>query len=229
MSIGSALRGSLRDFYFNSWRLAPANLLWGIVLLLALVAGPLTLPGIALLVLLAVPTAGLYRMGALIAREEPADFSDFVAGMRTYGPAGVLVGAGAAVLAFVFTTNVVVGVQADNPVGWVISALALWGDVGLLMFLTVFWPVLADPRREGLGLRRRLALTGVAVIGRPLRIAALLIVVTFILAVSTVLVAALLLVSVAYVAIVSSRVVLPLVDEVEARLPEEPGPLIRRR
>ena len=225
MSIGSALRGSLRDFYFNSWRLAPANLLWGVVLIVALVAGPTTALGLLLLVLLAVPTAGLYRMGALIARDEPAAFSDFLGGMRRFGPAGLSVGMGAAVLAVVLTTNVIVGLEAHNPVGWLISAMALWGDVGLLMFLTAFWPILVDPQREGVRLRRKLALAGLAVIGRPVRMVALTVVVVVLLTVSTILFAALVIASVAYVALISSRVVLPLVDEVEARLPEarQPG------
>lgn len=219
MSIGGALRRSLRDFYFNSWRLAPANVLWGIVLILALLAGPTTLLGILLFILLAVPTAGLYRMSALVAREEPVDFSDFLTGMRTYAPAGLLVSAGAAILAVVFTTNVIVGLQLGNPLGWLVSAFALWGDVGLLMFLSVFWPVLVDPRHEGLALRRRIGLAGLAVIGRPVPVAALTAVLVLLLTVSTVLFAALVIVSVAYIGLVSCRVVLPLVDGIEARLP----------
>jgi uncharacterized membrane protein YesL len=220
MAIGTALRQSLRDFYFNSWRLAPANLAWGIGLVLALVAGPTTLLGAAMLLLLAVPAAGLYRMGAQIARDEPVDFSDFVAGMRGFGLSGLLIAGAAGVLVIVFTTNVVVGLEMRNPLGWIISAFALWGDVGLVMFLTVLWPVLVDPQRAAVGLRRKLALAGLAVIGRPVRVLALTLVVVVILAVSAVLFAAILLVSVAYVALVSGRVVLPLVDEVEARLPE---------
>jgi hypothetical protein len=219
MSIGAALRQSLRDIYFNSWRLAPANLLWGVLLLAALLAGPMTVLGMALLVLLAVPTAGLYRMGALIARDEPAAFSDFLSGMRRYGPAALAVSAGAILLAVVLTTNVIVGLQAGNPIGWLISAMALWGDVGLVMLLVAFWPILVDPRRAGTGLRRRLALAGLVVIGRPLRLVVLTVVLVALLVASTVLFAALIIASVAYVALVSSRVVLPLVDEVEARLP----------
>jgi hypothetical protein len=218
MSLRSALRTSLQDFYFNSWRLAPANLVWGVLLVAALVAGPLTLLGIALLVLLAVPTAGLYRMGALIARNEPAAFSDFVGGMRRYGVQALAIAVGAAILAFVFTTNVIVGLQAGNPLGWFISAMALWGDVGLLMLLTTLWPVLVDPEREGVGLRQRVTLAGLAVIGRPVRILVLSVVIVFVLAASTILFAALIIVSVAYVAMVSSRVILPLVDEVETRV-----------
>ena len=220
MTVGTALRQALRDFYFNSWRFAPANLLWGIVLILAFFAGPFSLVGLALLVALALPTVGLYRMAALVAREEAAGFSDFVGGMRRYGPAALLVAVGVAVLAAVLTTNVIVGLQAANPLGWLISALALWGDLGLVMFLTAFWPILVDPQRESLGLRQRLGLAGLAVIGRPIRMLVLTVVILAVLAVSTVFFAAVVLVSVGYVALISSRVVLPLVDEVEARLPE---------
>jgi hypothetical protein len=159
-------------------------------------------------------------MGALIARSEPADFSDFVSGMRRYGPVAVLVSVGVAILAVVLTTNVIVGFEAGNPLGWFTSALALWGDVGLVLFLSAFWPILVDPEREGLGLRQRLVLTGLAVIGRPVRLLLLTLVLAVLLLVSTVLFASLVLVSVAYIALVSSRVVLPLIDVVEARLPE---------
>lgn len=220
MSLRAALRTSMTDFYFNSWRLAPANVAWGAVLILAVVAGLFTIVGVALLIVLAVPTAGLYRMGALIARGEPAAFSDFLDGMRRFGAAAVLVGAAAAILAIVFATNVAVGFGAGNPIGWVISAMALWGLVGLVMLLVAFWPVLVDPERQGIGLRRRLALAGLVVIGRPGRMIVLAAMVAFILIVSTILFAALVLMSVAYVALLSARVVLPLVDEVEARLPE---------
>jgi hypothetical protein len=224
MSLRAALRRSMTDFYFNSWRLAPANLAWGVILILALLAGPTSLLGIGLFVALAVPTAGLYRLAALIARDKPAAFSDFVEGMRRYGVAALAVAAGAAILAVVFTTNIAVGLDVGGPLGWFISALALWGDVALVMLLVAFWPVLVDPDREGMGLRRRLMLAGLVVIGRPGRSLALTMVVIAVLAVSTVLFAAILLVSVAYVSIVSARYVLPMLDALEARLPEGSAP-----
>jgi hypothetical protein len=219
MSLAGVLRQSLRDFYFNSWRLAPANLVWGVGFVALILAGP-SIAGAAILVLLALPVVGLHRMAALIARDEPAGFSDFVDGMRRYARPALAISAGAAILAIVFTTNVVVGLEAGGPVGWLVSAMALWGDVALVMLLVAFWPVLVDPRREGLGLRRRLLLAGLVVIGRPGRLFLLTIVVVAILVVSTVLFAAVLIVSVAYVSLVAARYVLPLVDELEARLPE---------
>lgn len=223
MSLRGALRQAFTDFYFNSWRLAPANLVWGLLFGAFVIAGPLTVLGAVLLVLLAIPLAGLHRMAALLARDEPATFSDFVGGMRRYAATALTVGVGALLLAGVFTTNVIVGLQAGGPFGWFMSAMALWGDVALGLWLVAFWPILVDPRREGLGLRRRLALAGLVVIGRPVRMFLLTAVVAAILAVSVVLFAAILLVSVAYVSLVASRYVLPLVDELEARLPERQG------
>lgn len=219
MSLRRALRQAFTDFYFNSWRLAPANLIWGVGLVVALLAGPNTVVGMALLVALAVPVAGLHRLAALIARGEAVAFSDFVDGMRRYALAALTIGTLAAVLALVFTTNVLVGLGNGGPLGWVISALALHGLVALAMFLVAFWPILVDPNREALGLRARLGLTALTVIGRPVRLLALTAVVGLVLAVSVVLFAALMVVSVAYVSLVASRYVLPLVDELEANLP----------
>ena len=220
MSLAGALRQSLTDFYFNSWRLAPANLVWGVGFVAFLVAGPVTVTGVVILLVLAVPLAGLHRMAALIARDEPAALSDFVGGMRRFAIPALATAAGATILAIVFTTNLFVGLEAGGPIGWFIGAMALWGNVALAMLLVTFWPVLTDPRRDGLGLRRRLVLAGLVVIGRPGRVAALTVVVTAILIVSTVLFAAILLVSVAYVSLVSARYVLPMLDALEARLPE---------
>jgi uncharacterized membrane protein YesL len=220
MSIRAALRQALRDFYFNSWRLAPANLLWGIVLIAALLIGPVSIVGGALIILLAAPTAGLYRMGALVARDEPASFGDFFGAIRQFGPGAIAVAVAVAALGLVLTTNLSVGLASDNPLGWLISAMALWGDVAIVLFLVVFWPVFVDPRRDGQSLRQKLALAGLGVIGRPIRVSALTLTVALVLMASTILFAMLVIVSVAYVAIVSSRVVLPMVDELEGRLPE---------
>jgi hypothetical protein len=217
-SLGSSMRTAASDVYFNSWRLAPANLVWGAIAVLAIVAGPGSLIGLTLLVILSIPTAGLHRMGALIARGEPAAFSDFLDGMRRLAGQALFVGAAALAATLVLTTNILVGLESGNPVGWFVSALALWGAIGLAMALAAFWPILCDPRRDGLGLRRRLALAGVVVLGRPRRMIALTLVLTVILVVSTILFAALVIVSVAYVSVLASRYVLPTVDEVESRL-----------
>ena len=220
MSLVGALRRAATDLYFNSWRLAPANLVWAVVLLLALFVGPATLLGMTLLVATAVPLAGVYRMSALIARGEPVAFSDFLVAMRQYALRAMGTAAGAGLLAVVFLTNVVVGLQATDPVGWFVSAMGLWGAVCLALFIVAWWPLLVDPRRDGLGVRRRMALAGLAVIGQPARMLALSLTITLILIGSAVLFAALLLLGVAYTSLVSTNYVLPLVDGLEARVPE---------
>ena len=212
------MRLAASDLYFNSWRMAPANLVWGALLVFALVAGPMSLLGMVLLIALSVPTAGLHRMGALIARGRPAGFSDFIDGMRRFAIPALLAGTGAVATAVVLTTNVIVGLETNSPVGWFMSALALWGLVGLAMLLVAFWPILADPERDGLSIRRRLALAGIAVIGRPRRMVAVTGVVGIVFIVSTVLFAMLVIVGVAYVSVLTSRYVLPTVDELESRL-----------
>jgi uncharacterized membrane protein YesL len=220
MPVRQALRASLTDFYFNSWRLAPANVIWGAVLLLALFSGPTTVVGVLLLVVLSLPTVGLYRMAALMASGRPAAFADFVEAIRRWWLPAMLAGIATAGLAAVFATNVALGLHAGNPIGWFLSAMALWGLVGLAMLAVAFWPLLVDPEREDRTIRQRLLLGGLAVIGRPLRLAILTAFAAVLLVVSTALFALIVMVSIAYLALVSAHVVLPVVDELEARLPE---------
>jgi hypothetical protein len=217
-SLAGALRASLRDFYFNSLRLAPANLVWGIAFVVVLLVGVNVPPAFALIPVLAIPLVGIHRLAALIARDEPADFGAFWAAIRDYGASAFAMGVGSTVLAVVLTTNVFIGLQVGGPIGWFLSAMALYGDVALAMLLVAFWPILVDPRREGLSVRQRATLAGVLVIGRPGRLLALTTVVGVILGVSAVLFAALITVSLAYVSLVSARYVLPLADQTEARL-----------
>jgi hypothetical protein len=219
-SRGPSLRRSLReaavDAYFNSWRLVPANLAWGATLIAILALGAAFAPALLLLGLLAIPLAGLHRMAALISRGEPVALSDFADGVRRGGLSAAVVGFGATSLAAILGTNVLIGFNAGGPLGWFLGTSALYGLVALAGFLLAFWPILADPHRDGVALRRRLALAGLVVVGRPGRILALTLVIGVILAVSIVLLAAIVLIGVAYASLVASRYVLPLVDAVEA-------------
>src|SRR6185503_7172346 len=210
--LGTAIRQAAGDMYFNSWRLVPANVIWTAVLLLVLFLGLAYVPLFAGVAALAIPTAGIHRLAALIARGEPAAFSDVLEGMRRDLVAATAVGAAAVGLAIVFTTNIVLGLQSGGVVGWSLATFAAYGDLALAMFLVAFWPVLADPRREDLPLKRRLTLAGLAGIGAPGRMLALAATVAAVLLVSTVVVGAIALVGVAFVSLVATRYVLPLLD-----------------
>lgn len=215
--LGGALREAAFDFFYNSWRLVPANIVWGATFLAILVAAGIWLPALGLVALLAVPAAGIYRMAALAARGGGMSLSDFLAGMRRFWWPALATGVLATFLAIVFTANLVLGLQTGGIVGWTFSAFALYGDIGLAMVLVAYWPILVDPLREELPVRRRLWLAVLVNLGGPGRMFALAVVAGVILALSTILVVALVTVAVAFVALVTTRYVLPAADRLEGR------------
>ncbi|HWH36398.1 MAG TPA: hypothetical protein VNT28_01300, partial [Candidatus Limnocylindrales bacterium] len=156
-------------------------------------------------------------LAARIVRGEGATFSDFLAGMRRHAGAAVGLGVAATMLALVFTVNVWVGLEVGGVPGWVLSALALYGNVGLAMFLVAAWPLLVDPLRAELPLRRRLWLAALVNFARPGRMLALTFLIGALILISVFLFAALLTVSVAYVSLVGTRYVLPAADRLEGR------------
>jgi len=217
VSIGRAGREAATDFYFNSLRFVPANVAWAAAVLAALFLATLWPPAALLLVLAAAPLAGIHRLAALVARGEPVSLSDFVDGVRRLGMRATAVAAGAGVVGLVLATNLLSGFSGDGPLTWFVGATALWGLVVLAMALVAFWPVLADPHREGASLRRQLQLAGLVVIGQPVRLLALTLVIAGVTVASTVLLGAIVLFGIAYASLLATRWVLPAADELEAR------------
>ena len=211
------MREALSDFYFNSWRLVPANVVWGALLLLVITAAAFWLPLAALSALLAVPVAGIYRMAALIQRGEAVGFADFISGMRQFAGPALALGVLAVVLGTVLTANIFIGLEVGSLLGWVFSAFALYGNIGLAMFLVAAWPIIVDPLRQEVPLRKRLWLAVVLNFARPVRMFVLTAVLVALLVVSTVLLAALLTISLAYISLVATRYVLPAIDRLERR------------
>jgi hypothetical protein len=215
--LGLALREAASDFYFNSWRLVPANMIWGALVLLLLFAASIWLPLAALAGLLAVPVAGIYRMATLIHRGAAVSFHDAIVGMRRFAGAALAIGVGATFLGAVFSANIVIGIQVGGIAGGVFSVLAAYADLGLAIYLVAAWPIVVDPLREELTLRSRLWLAFLVIAARPGRMLLLTLVVLAILVVSTVLFAALLTISLAYVSLATTRYVLPAADRLEGR------------
>jgi len=222
-ALASAFRQSIRDFYFNSWRLAPANLAWAAGLIVVLVVAAASPPALILLGALGIPVAGIHRMTASIARHRGAAFSDFVDGMRGQAGPAFAVGFGSTVLAGIFAANVAIGLGLDNPFGWFLAASAAYAEVALAMVLVAIWPILADPERDALPFRRKLGLAGLVVIARPGPMLALTIGLVAILVAAIVILAGIALVGVAYAALVASRFVLPLADRLEGRVVDQLG------
>lgn len=218
--LGAVVRAALTDFYFNSMRLVPANVVWGFgVVLIVLVGLVWPLGGVASLALLALPTAGIFRVAARIVRCEPdIGLHDIAWPYRHVVGTTVALGVAFVAVSLVLGSNVVVGLGGGEPFGWVLATLAGWGLIALWCGAIVAWPLIVDPARAAWPLRERLRLAGRLLLVDPLRWAALGLFVALVVAVSVVLTAAILTVSVAFVALVACRSVYPAADRLEIAL-----------
>ena len=217
--IGAAVRAAASDFYFNSLRLVAANLLWGAALLAVVGAATLVPPALLLAPLLAFPTAWVFRLAALLARGEPASFSDGLAAWRPALPI-LLLGIAFAGCGAILLGNVLFGIGSDSVLGWAIATLAFWGLVAEWLLAWTVWPVLLDPARAGRPIRQRLRLAALLLLAYPRRIGTLGFLLLVIVVVSTIAFVALLTISVAFSALIAAQFVLPAADRVEARLAE---------
>jgi uncharacterized membrane protein YesL len=211
--VSAAVRLAASDFAFNTWRFIGANLVFGLGLLVVVITTLGWPPAIALLPLLAAPLAGMHRMAALLARGEPADFSDFRDGIRRFGVHAVAVAAAELLAGIVLATNAVAGFTSAEPAGWFMGALAVYGLVALAMFAIAFWPLLVDPARDAWHLRLRLRAAALLVIARPGRLFALTALIVAILVVSTLLLGGIVLVAASFASLVATRWVLPAADQ----------------
>ena len=230
LSLPRALRRAAIDFYYQSIRLVPANVVWGIVLV-ALGWAAISLGiwvAIVGLPLLGPPLAGIYRLAALVTRGRHVVLSDaFGAARELFVPAVLLaaaVGWGLGLLAL----NVAVGINSSSLLGWVFATLAGWGAVALLIYSVVVWPLLADPARADQPARERARLAGYVVLAAPFRMFALTVIVVVVTVISTIAFAALVTISVAFVALVGCHMVLPDADRLVERLAERIGARNRR-
>jgi hypothetical protein len=214
----SALRAALTDFYFHSWRLLPANVLWTAVLLILVGLAILVPPLLVLLPLAALPLAGIFRIATRIVRGRSVSFWDGMSAWRGEIRPALLLGTGVLGATTVFGFNVVTGILSDTLPGWAFATLAFWGLVGTWLFAWVAWPILLDPERATQTVRERLRLAGLLVLAHPVRVGGLGLVLAVLLVVSTIAIVALVTVSVGFSALVASRYVLPAADRLEARL-----------
>jgi uncharacterized membrane protein YesL len=217
--LGGSARAAAADLYFNSWRLVPMNLVWGVLLLLILaVAGLWSVVALAALPILALPLAGMARLSALIVRGRGLGLGDGFAAWRRYLVPALGLGVGICGAASVLAVNVLIGLRDGGLVTVAIATLAGWGLVLVAAFTVAAWPLLVDPEREADPVRERLRLAGLLVVAHPGRMLGLTAVVVAFLALSTLAFAALLTVSIALATQISARYVLPAADRLEARL-----------
>ena len=216
----SALRAAAFDFYYQSTRLVPANIAWGLVLLLVLVVslggGPLAT--LAAAPLLAIPYAGCVRLAAQAVRGRDVVLSDLPRAYRRYGLVALAIGAGVTVAGALLASNVVVGAVTGGAIGWGFGTLAVSGLLAIWVASFPVWVVLVDPAREDRPIRDRLRLAILLVVAAPGRCTLLALVLLAILVLSTIAFAAVLTISISYAGLVAARYLLPLADRLEAWL-----------
>jgi hypothetical protein len=222
--LGAAMRAAAVDFYYHSLRLVLANVVWGVAffVVVAVWAG---LGPVALLLapLLAIPWVGVVRLAALIARGDEVVLSDAFGAYRRWLVPALAAGFAFVLAAFVLLTNLAVGLHFGGVAGWSFATLSAWGLVIDWLVALSFWPLLVDPRRDDLGGLAKLRLAAILVVAFPLRLTALGIVAAIVAVASTVAIAAIVTISVAYVALLSCRYVLPAADRLERRIIRPPG------
>jgi hypothetical protein len=219
-TLKGAFRLAATDFYYQSLRLVPANVAWGAGFLAVLAIAFWLSPALALVVapLLCLPLVGIARVAAQIVRGEDVVLSDVTTAMRSHRLSALAAGVVFEVATLVAATNVVAGIAGGGAIGWAFAMLAAWGLAALWVVGLAFWPLFVDPARDAMPVAARARLAGLVVLAHPARFASLGASVAVVTIVSAVAFAALLSVSVAFIALVASRVTLPSADQLEARL-----------
>lgn len=216
--LGAAIRTALSDFYYNSWRFLPANLIWGATVVILWIGWTATPVFVLLTPILAFPTAAIFRMAVLVERGERVSFWDGLAVWRTtFGPI-LLLGVAITGCTAVFLANITLGLSSGGGFGWSITTFAGWGLAVTWLVAWAAWPLLLDPARADRPARERVRTAGLLVLARPRRMIALGAVLAAILIVSTLALVALLTISVAIGALIATRVVVPAADRLDERM-----------
>jgi hypothetical protein len=215
--LAAAFRAAAVDFYYQSIRLVPANLLWGLAFLAWLVVTVSTGPLVTLATapLVAVPWVGVVRLAALTARGQDVVLSDVGTAIRRFGLLALASGAFLALAVAILASNAYLGASLGGPVGWALTTLSLTGLLALWVLSWPYWVLLVDPEREDRPLRSRARIAALLVVAAPGRLAWLSLLLAVLLLVSTVAFVAVLTIAPAYAALVSARYCLPLSDRLE--------------
>ena len=173
--LAAAFRAAAFDFYYQSIRLVPANLLWGLAFLAWLIVAVSTGPLVTLVTapLLAVPWVGVVRLAALTARGRTSCCP--TSGRRSGGSGSSRwrSGRSSALAVAILASNAFLGANLGGPVGWALTTLSLTGLVALWVLSWPFWVLLVDPEHEDRPLRSRARLAALLVVARagPARVA----------------------------------------------------------
>ena len=183
------MRQSALDLYYNFSSFIPANVIFGIVLIVAAAAVANTPWGAVVGIALVPVTAGCMALATTLVRDGHTDLGEFAAVLRRPWLALGLSVAQLAVGA-VLVVDLLVGAALGTAIGGVLVVSAVYGLAILWIYAVIAWPIVLDPVRRGDSLASRLRLAAMLLIARPLRMAGLALLVGVFLVASTIAVAA---------------------------------------
>ncbi|MGZ8475151.1 MAG: hypothetical protein ACXWWQ_02860 [Candidatus Limnocylindria bacterium] len=215
--LGRAIREAGLDLYYNSVRLVPANLLWGLSLLVILFVVSRGLILAPLLVLMVPLTMGLMGMATTLVRRRRLFWSDAVDAVRGRFLPLFAIGVAQLLLSAVAATDILIGLQLEGTIGPIVVIGGIYTLAAIWLLAVTTWPLLLDPVRAGDGVRRTFRLGLLLAIAHPIRLGILALLLAVFLVVSTVLAAALGTVSGAVAMLVAAHYVLPAADRLEGR------------
>lgn len=201
----------------------PANLAWGIVLIVTSVVLSRSLLGLVLVLPLLLLTIGLMGMATTLVRERTLVMGDLISAIRTEFVARLGLGLAQLGLIGVGVVDLLVGLQLAGMIGLILVVTALYTLVSTWVVGVVAWPIVMDPHRVGEPIRGRLRLALYVVVTHPVRLGALAILLAGLLVAGTVLAAAIVTFMVAYVSLVAAHFVLPAADRLEGRTAQADG------
>ena len=216
--LGRAVREAAVDFFFNGWAFLSANVAIGAVLMSAMYAALFVSPWLIGLATLAVlPAAGTMRMATRLRRDGHTGLGDFAEVFRGHWRV-LLLGVAQVVIGVVLVVDVAIAFAWGSWIGTFLLVGAAYGIALLWAVAVVAWPILLDPVRDAIPIRRRLRLAVLVVVHNPRRIAALAVVSGVMLLAATVLIAPILTVALSLAWLTIGGCVLPLADELEVPL-----------
>jgi hypothetical protein len=172
MTVGLALRGAVRDFYDQSWRLLILNSLLGFGILVVFATALYAPLAVLLAVLLGPPAAALMHCSITVVRDGDFRLGDAVEGLRLHWRRGLVLG-GLGGAAIVLTLTAMRTYGGAGVAGWPLAVLALYVALLFAIYQLPLWPLAVLERDEPLRsvlrdaarslLRRPGAWTGLAV------------------------------------------------------------------
>lgn len=211
------MRQSALDLYYNFSSFIPANVIFGMVLIVAAAAVANTTWGAVVGIALVPVTAGCMALATTLVRDGHTDLGEFAAILRR---PWLVLGLGIAQLGIgaVLVVDLVVGASLGTAIGGVLVVSAVYGLAILWIYAVIAWPIVLDPVRRGDSPASRLRLAAMLLIARPLRMAGLALLVGLFLVASTIAVAAIVTFALALAWLVVARTVLPAADRLEGRV-----------